>query len=233
MIAIDDLHKRFGQVVALAGVSLRVEPGERVAVVGGSGSGKTTLVRAICGLLQITGRVRLFGADVRKDPHEALSSLAYIPQVTPPLETPVHELVRAYLALRRVPPCRLLPTAERLGLHLAELARTPVRDLPSGVKQKLVAALALSSDALILVCDEPTAHLDAGARAAFHELIDERPSESILLLCSPHADGLSQRVGRIVRLVAGAVGSDTNSRPATALASRSPHTILPPVRRAG
>ena len=82
-------------------------------------------------------------------------------------------------------------------------ARTRVRDLSGGMKQKLLAALALASESLILVCDEPTASLDAQARAAFFELVDARAAETILVLCSHRADDVSQLVGRTVQLADG------------------------------
>jgi ABC-2 type transport system ATP-binding protein len=234
MITIHDVHKRFGKVVALAGVSLRIEPGERVALVGSNGSGKTTLMRAICGLLQVQGEVRLFGVDVHKRPQDALRSLAYMPQVAPPLDAPVSELVRGYAALRGYEVGKAEDVARRLGLSLPEIARTRVRDLSGGMKQKLLAALALAAESLILVCDEPTASLDAQARAAFFELVNARPAESILVLCSHRADDVSQLVGRTVQLADGKIASDSQragSIPPSA--SRSSHHALAEARRAG
>ena len=100
MISVHGATKRFGRVLALDDVSLAVRPGERVAIVGTNGSGKTTLLRAMCGLLRVEGRVEAYGEDVARRPEVALRRLAYVPQVAPPLEAPVAELVRAFCALR-------------------------------------------------------------------------------------------------------------------------------------
>ncbi|MFT8246048.1 ABC transporter ATP-binding protein [Roseomonas sp. BN140053] len=71
-LAVEDLHVSYGPIKALKGCSLRVMPGEAVAVVGANGAGKTTLLRAICNMLPSQGTVRLDGEPVRKLPTHAL-----------------------------------------------------------------------------------------------------------------------------------------------------------------
>lgn len=208
MISVNDVSKRFGRVSALEHVSLRIGAGERVGLVGTNGSGKTTLIRAICGLLRVSGRIELDGIDVSRQPALALRALAYMPQVAPPLEAPVAELVRAYLALRGKSYELAERLAAQLGLRLADVARTRVRDLSGGMKQKLMGALALSCEAQILVCDEPTASLDAAARHAFFELVNARPSSSMLLLCSHRGDEIHHLVDRVIELRDGQIAHD-------------------------
>ncbi len=208
MISIQNVSKRFGVVQALDAVSLDIKPGERVALVGTNGSGKTTLLRALCGLLRVDGRITLFGSDVSREPEVALRSLACMPQVAPPLDAPVKELVNAICALRNRPPARCAEFAARLGLDLADVADTRVRDLSGGMKQKLLAALALSAEAPVLVCDEPTANLDAAARAVFFEAVLARPANSILVLCSHRVDEVQHLVRRVVQLDEGRVIQD-------------------------
>jgi ABC-type multidrug transport system ATPase subunit len=76
------------------------------------------------------------------------------------------------------------------------------------MKQKLLAALALASEAKILVCDEPTANLDPRARAAFFAQVEERPSDAILVLCSHRVDEVRHLVRRVVELRDGVVVRD-------------------------
>ncbi|HET9450823.1 MAG TPA: ABC transporter ATP-binding protein [Aggregicoccus sp.] len=208
MIDVQSVRKRFGPVVALDGVSLSVRPGERVALVGTNGSGKTTLLRALCGLLRVEGRVHLYGEDVARVPQRALARLAYMPQVAPPLEVPVAELVRAHCALRSRTPAQVAERARRLGLDLESVARTRVRDLSGGMKQKLLAALALTAEAPVLVCDEPTANLDAHARAAFFEEVNARDEDDILVLCSHRLEEVRHLVDRVIELKDGRVVKD-------------------------
>ena len=208
MISIQNVSKRFGAVQALDAVSLSIAPGERVALVGTNGSGKTTLLRAVCGLLRVEGRITLFGADVATEPHVALRSLASMPQVVPPLDAPVRELVAAFCALRHRRPESCAARARRLGLDLQAVGKVRVRDLSGGMKQKLLGALALAADAPVLVCDEPTANLDAAARGAFFEDVLARPPTSTLILCSHRVDEVQHLVQRVIQLEEGRVVQD-------------------------
>ncbi len=208
MIRFENVSKRFGKVLALDAVSLEIKPGERVALVGTNGSGKTTLLRALCGLLRVEGKVTLYGCDVQREPEVALRSLACMPQVAPPLEVPVNELVTAVCTLRSRPVSRCAERAERLGLDLNAVAKTRVRDLSGGMKQKLLAALVLTAEAPVLVCDEPTANLDAAARAVFFQEVLARPGNSTLVLCSHRVDEVRHLVQRVVQLDEGRVVQD-------------------------
>src|SRR5690606_26178195 len=112
---------------------LDLHPGDRVAIVGTNGSGKTTLLRAMVGLLRVAGRIQVFGADVGTQPEVALRSVAYMPQIAPPLEAPVAELVRAFCELRDRSPEQVEKRARRLGLDLAQVGSKRVRDLSGGM----------------------------------------------------------------------------------------------------
>lgn len=208
MISIQNVSKSFGAVQALEAVSLELPPGSRVALVGTNGSGKTTLLRAMCGLLRVEGRITLFGSDVAREPEVALRSLSSMPQIAPPLDAPVAELVRAFCALRNRTPQAVASRARRLGLELEAVARTRVRDLSGGMKQKLLAALALTAEAPVLVCDEPTANLDPAARRVFFEEVLARPAHSILVLCSHRVDEVQHLVERVIQLEEGRVVAD-------------------------
>ncbi len=210
MISIQNVSKSFGAVRALEAVSLELPPGSRVALVGTNGSGKTTLLRAMCGLLRVEGRITLFGTDVAKEPEVALRSLSSMPQIAPPLDAPVAELVRAFCVLRNREPAAVALRARRLGLDLEAVARSRVRDLSGGMKQKLLAALALTADAPVLVCDEPTANLDPAARRVFFAEVQARPASSILVLCSHRVDEVQHLVERVVQLDEGRVVSDAS-----------------------
>ena len=200
MISIEHVSKRFGRVQALRDISLQIAPGERVAFVGSNGSGKTTLLRALLGLSRTDGRIQIAGHDVAAHPELALRHVAYVPQIAPPLEAPVSEVVTAYAALRGIATGRVADEAAVMGLSLAELSRVRFRDLSGGMKQKLLAALALAAPAPILVCDEPTSNLDAAARHAFFGAIEERGPGSILLLCSHREEEVHSFVERVVEL---------------------------------
>jgi ABC-2 type transport system ATP-binding protein len=208
MIKIEHVSKQFGPVRALRDISLQIEPGERVAFVGSNGSGKTTLLRALLGLSRVSGRIQIAGHDVAKHPELALQHVAYVPQIAPLLEAPVSEVTHAYAALRGIGVQQIEQHAYLMGLGLHELHSVRFRDLSGGMKQKLLAALALATPAQILVCDEPTSNLDAAARQAFFGAIAQRAPGSILLLCSHREEEVHNFVERIVELRDGGVARD-------------------------
>jgi ABC-2 type transport system ATP-binding protein len=216
MIQIQRVSKSFGPVVALQDVSLEIARGDRVAFVGSNGSGKTTLLRALLGLLRVAGRIDIAGEDVAVRPELALRHVAYIPQISPPLEAPVRDVVAAYAALRGIETSRIEQQIQAMGLTLAAIARSRFRDLSGGMKQKLLAGLALATDAEILVCDEPTANLDSAARAAFFARLEQRPKESIVILCSHREEEVHNYVDRVVEMRDGRIARDERSSRADA-----------------
>lgn len=208
MIEIRRVSKSFGRVRALRDVTLSIRPGERVAFVGANGSGKTTLLRALLGLLRVDGTVTIDGTDVAKSPELALASVAYMPQIAPPLEAPVRDVVAAFARLRGIPEKAIGECSSRLGLDLHDAERVRFRDLSGGTKQKLLAALALAARAPVLVCDEPTANLDAESRAAFFSELETRPKHGITLLCSHRLEEVRQLVDRVIELAEGRLERD-------------------------
>jgi ABC-2 type transport system ATP-binding protein len=208
MITVASVAKSFGPVSALAGVTFEIGAGERVALVGSNGSGKTTLLRALLGLVRVSGRITILGADVAREPEVALRSVAYVPQIAPPIDAPVDEVIRAHATIRGLHPEATFARAERLGLDARASRAKRFRDLSGGMKQKLLAAMALAAEAPILVCDEPTANLDEEAREAFFEELAARPKGSVVVLCSHRIEEVRTLVGRVIELKEGRVARD-------------------------
>jgi ABC-2 type transport system ATP-binding protein len=208
VIEIAGVSKRFGELVALSDVSLSIAPGERLAFVGPNGSGKTTLLRALLGLVRTTGRISIDGVDVASDPARALAMVAYIPQVSPPVEAPVKDVVRAIAELRGIDARRIAERCQALGLSLERCAGARFAHLSGGMKQKLLAALAPSAETPIVVCDEPTANLDIEARQVFFDELRRGPPERVVILCSHRSDELSSVAERIVEFREGRIERD-------------------------
>jgi ABC-2 type transport system ATP-binding protein len=212
LIHLHEIRKQFGKIEALRGVTLQIQAGERVAFIGSNGSGKTTLLRALVGLLQVQGRVRIGGVDVTDRPELALRHVAYVPQIAPPLEAPVRDLVRVAMALRGLHEGEVEHRSARLGLDYASIRHKRFRDLSGGMRQKILAAMALATRAPVLVCDEPTANLDPEARAAFFAQVDELPPATLVVLCSHRLEEVRQLVQRVVELQDGRVLSDRRAQ---------------------
>jgi peptide/nickel transport system ATP-binding protein len=177
-----DLVKHFGPVRAVDGVSLRVEPGEVVALVGESGSGKSTVGRLILRLLDPTsGTVRLGGYDVSSlsrralRPHRRTASIVFQdPASSLDPRMTVGDLVAEPLRLHGVPRQEraglVRPMLERVGIR-AGVAERYAHELSGGQRQRVSIARALVSRPGLLVADVPTSALDVSVQASVLNLL--------------------------------------------------------------
>jgi len=164
----------------LAGVDLRVDAGEFVAIAGPNGGGKTTLLRLALGLEQPTsGEVTLFGEPARSFGGRArIGYLAQRTKIGGRAPVTVREVVEAGRAPLR-PVGRLRPedraavdeALERVGM--SNLARRPLSQLSGGQQQRAFIAKALAAHPTLLVLDEPTTGVDVEAQDALAALLDE------------------------------------------------------------
>ncbi len=166
-IEVENVVKRFGQTIALRGVSLEIREGELFAILGPSGCGKTTLLRIIAGFeVPDSGRVYLKGKDVTNVPPDKRGTVmvfqnwALWPHMT------VYENVAFGLRLRKLPEAeirrKVLQTLEMLGLRGLE-NRFPSQ-LSGGQQQRVALARALVVEPEVLLLDEPLSNLDAKLR---------------------------------------------------------------------
>ncbi|HVR05043.1 MAG TPA: ABC transporter ATP-binding protein [Solirubrobacteraceae bacterium] len=211
MLELRDLVKHYpaigGEPVrAVDGVSLKVEPGEMVALYGPSGSGKTTLLLMVATLLQPTsGQVLIGERDVsslseREASHFRLSELGFIRQnfdLLPGVSAIDNAVLKLLKSMRwRDAHDKIAPLLDRLGLgqrlqHRAEL-------LSMGERQRVMIARALSTEPRLLLADEPTGSLDTQRGREVLELLTElcREHQVAIVLVShdPQAAGYADRV---------------------------------------
>ena len=177
-LQIQDVSKRYGDVTALARVSLAADPGECLALVGESGSGKTTLLRCINRLLDPdTGTIAIDGVDTRSvNPVTLRRSIGYVPQDGGILP---HWTVTRNVAL--VPVLREMPdAAERavralatVGFDAATIGPRWPHELSGGQRQRVAMARALAAGQRLLLLDEPFGALDAITRAALQRQLKQ------------------------------------------------------------
>lgn len=208
MIEVVQVWKDYDGRPALKGVSLRIEPGERVALVGPNGSGKTTLLRVLLGLVSFRGSVRVCGHDPLADHAAAMTHMAYVPQRSPALPVPVKEIVAFWAAERGLDASRVAELSQAFGLDLGGAWAQRFVALSGGMQQKLLAAMALGTDCPILLLDEPTANLDPHARTRFFERLAARRPAPTILLSSHRLDEIRHLVDRVVVLADGVVSFD-------------------------
>jgi len=163
-IEVQNLSKRFGNVVAVDRVSFSVEPGEVVGFLGPNGAGKTTTMRMLTGYLPPSdGSIRIAGFDTFTKAKAARRAIGYLPE-TPPLhpEMTVSAYLRFVAAIKDVPRARRRDAVrcalERCGLEA--VARRVIGTLSKGYRQRVGLAQAIVHEPPVLVLDEPTVGLD-------------------------------------------------------------------------
>ena len=173
-LQVQGLRVAYGDFVAVADASFRVDPGASFGIVGESGSGKSTVLRAICGLAPMqTGQVQLLGTDARalaapgskafkrqvqmvfQDPYGSLHPRQTVDRIlAEPLD--IHHLDR--------PQARIEEALDQVGLGSAYRFRYP-HQLSGGQRQRVALARALILQPQVLLLDEPTSALDASVQA--------------------------------------------------------------------
>ncbi|MDB6140235.1 MAG: cysA 2 [Verrucomicrobiaceae bacterium] len=155
----------------LRDLSLHLEPGEYVALMGRTGQGKSTILEAIAGLRAVTaGQIFIAGKDVTEQP-PALRGVGYVPQDLALFPTmTVRENLEFALRIRRsLNAKRIEELAEWLGI--ATLLDRPVTQLSGGEAQRTALGRALSFEPKVLLLDEPFSALDEGTREEMHRLM--------------------------------------------------------------
>jgi ABC-2 type transport system ATP-binding protein len=214
----NELHKSYGSIQALKGVSLHVEEGELVGLLGPNGAGKSTLVKIACGLVRPTaGEARVAGAAAGSpEAHRALGSLAELFRF--PDWLTADELLGMHQRLtasdggageRR----RLL---DAVGLSDAIARR--IGTMSKGMQQRLGIAQAMVGSPRVLLLDEPSSALDPAGRRTVRRLLEDLRGRGVAVLLNSHllseVELVCDRVAIIARGELVAAGTpDELSRP--------------------
>ncbi|MBI4577540.1 MAG: ABC transporter ATP-binding protein [Planctomycetes bacterium] len=207
MIETEGLTKRYdNEVLAVDGLSLRVEPGEVFAMLGANGAGKTTTLMMLLGFVEPTaGTARIHGVDVVRQPLEAKAHVAYVSENV--------QLYGSFTALQNLEFFARLgrrrPTREeceavlrRVGLP-ADAFRRRVRGYSKGMRQRLGIGIAILRDTPAILLDEPTSGLDPKGGLDFLALLDGLRAEGKAIWMTTHdifrTREVADRVGMMVR----------------------------------
>ncbi len=200
MIRAEGLTRKFGDVVAVEGLSFEVRKGEIVALLGPNGAGKTTTVRMLsCLIAPTAGRAWVDGHGIHEDPEEVRAVVGAL------TETPgLYKRLSAWHNLRFFAELYGVPDAgARIERYLRffglwERRDEPVATYSKGMRQKLALARALIHEPKVLLLDEPTAGLDPESARAVRDFIAELRSEGrAILLCThnlPEAERVCDRI---------------------------------------
>jgi len=209
-LRIDGLYKRFGERQVLNGLSLQVERGEVVGLLGPNGCGKSTVLNIICQLLQAdAGQVQLMGLPMTEQSAHARARIGYCAQESglyPDLFP--QENIQFFARLYGVPAAqrsaRVAEVMERFSLVPYMETRTGL--LSGGWQQRLSLAVALVHRPELLVLDEPTVAVDVQARMDLWRLIEGlRDSGTTILLTSHHLAEAQRLCNRVALMRDGKV----------------------------
>lgn len=232
VIALRDVTKVYGEgnttVRALQGVSLDIESGDYVAIMGASGSGKSTMMHIIgCLDTPTAGRYFLDGIDVATLDQYALSvvrnrkigfvfqSFNLIPRTTAIANI---ELPLVYEGLRRAE--RRQRAAEALeAVGLGDRGNSTPNQLSGGQQQRVAIARSIVTNPAMILADEPTGALDSGSTAEVLDIFDQLHSQGRTIIVITHEHDVAERAARVIWFRDGAVADDVQQRE-----TRSPHT---------
>jgi len=205
-LAARGLVKRYGNVTALAGVDVTVEPGELVGLLGPNGAGKSTLVKIACGLVRPSGG----GAEVcgaRAGSAAARASIGYLAELFRfPGWCSADEVLLLHQRLARSHGGERERTELLELVGLREARARKVEAMSKGMQQRLGIAQALVGTPKLLLLDEPTSALDPVGRRTVRELLEEVRSRGIAVLLNSHLLSEVELVcDRVVILLGGEV----------------------------
>ncbi|MEO1585042.1 MAG: ABC transporter ATP-binding protein [Planctomycetota bacterium] len=195
MLAAADLSFAFGPRPVLQGVTLRVDAGERLAIIGPNGSGKTTLLRLLAGNLSpASGSVSLAGRSVRSmPPRDRAKHIAIVPQglsLAMPFSVSSFVAFGRHALGKRSLDADITASLERVGLE--DRAADPLGELSLGQQQRASVARALCQiagmpeDPRVLLADEPTASLDPAHDLALRGVFDDLARRGVALCVAVH-----------------------------------------------
>ncbi len=194
-LSIDNLCVSLNSTFKIEGLSMHIDKGEMIGVIGPNGSGKTTLLRLIAGIIKPkTGNIKIGNKALNEIPIKKLACIrAYVPEsIDMPFDYLVHEMVR----LGRYPHLNIFSHTsdldEKAILDAIELTDIKILyhrrffTLSMGEKQRVMLAMAIAQQPEFLLLDEPISHLDIGHQLSFMSTLKKLNKNGITIISAMH-----------------------------------------------
>lgn len=206
MIKIKNLTKTFGVQNSLDNISLELNKGDSVIIMGQNGAGKTTLIRSILGqYIPSSGTIEVAGNNPFKNRVDTISKVGFVPQLPPPIKLTVEELINFAIHSSNISRKSVVELCLKMDLDLNEHMKKVFFKLSGGMKQKLLIAIAIAKNPEIFIFDEPTANLDPKGRENFYEIIKEYNKNRLIIFISHRIEEVLNLVNRKIELDLGKV----------------------------
>jgi zinc/manganese transport system ATP-binding protein len=211
VVELDDVAVGYPGRTLWSGLSLRIDPGEFVAVLGGNGTGKTTMLKLLLGLIPpLAGSVRVLGAE----PSRGDRRVGYVPQhaaFDPDVPVRGVDLVRLGADGHRFGPRRAsADVGRRVAAALAAVGAESYRDAPVGLlsggeQQRLRIASAVVDDPALVLADEPLLSLDLVSQQQVADVLDDRRRAvgAAVVVVTHDVNPVLRHVDRVIYLAAG------------------------------
>lgn len=195
-LLIENVCKQYGKLETVKGVSLKLEAGERVALLGHNGAGKTTLMRMVLGLTPATsGKIEVLGSHAGS--RNARNAIGFLPEsVAFHGALSGREQLHHFARLKSETTRRADDLLDRVGL--TDAADRKIRTYSKGMRQRIGLAQALLGHPKLALLDEPTSGLDPISRHEFYDIVEDLANSGTAVLLSSHAlTELETRTDRI------------------------------------
>jgi len=228
MLEVIELTKRFGDLVAVDGVSFQVSRGEVLGFLGPNGAGKSTTMKMITGFIAPdAGRVQVGDDDIAQNPVEVKRRIGYLPEGAPLYgDMTVSGFLRFTAEIRGFRSAERQRCIDRVVelVHLASVLEQPIETLSKGFKRRVGLAQAIIHDPEVLILDEPTDGLDPNQKHDVRELIRTMAKDKIIVLSTHILEEVDAVCNRAIIIAAGRIVTD--GTPAELVARSERHNAV-------
>ena len=211
-VAVANLRKVYGELIAVDGISFSLEAGRVTALLGGNGAGKTTTIAMLLGLVVPTsGTVHVLGADMSRERQQVLHRMNFeSPYVVMPMRLTVWQNLEVFARLYGLRHVQERVAQVARDMQISDLMHRPVGELSAGQKTRVALAKALLNAPELLLLDEPTASLDPDTadwvRAKLEEFMAAH--HATILLASHNMAEVERMAHRVIMLDQGRIVAD-------------------------